>query len=171
MSIGNPIMSIINIIAIASARTMHIDYLLGMWKVCASAGTHEEQLIGKRLINTKQWASASLLHVKYSTSLGSKIHWNGCASACSPVPIGSHHERGDIALYRPSPPCIRTHTYWTLMMALYGDALISLWRPHTLPHPAPMHQYSGLQQPDQESVQDQTALDNQIDPPSGPPWL
>ena len=52
LSIGTLIVSILNITAIASASTIHIDYLLCM-KVGALAGTHEEQLIGKRLINTK----------------------------------------------------------------------------------------------------------------------
>ena len=125
---------------------IHFDYLIGM-KVGGSAGTLEEQWIGKRLINTKQCGSASQLHMKYSRSLGSKVHCKDCVSASSPVLTDTLHERGDISWYRPSPPHIQTHTYWTLMLALYGDAC-SLWRPHTLPHPAPMHRHFGLQQPD-----------------------
>ena len=41
-------------------------------QIGGSAGTHEEQLIGKGLINSKQCGSASQLHMKYSASLGSK---------------------------------------------------------------------------------------------------
>ena len=169
MRIGNPIVSITNINAMSSARMIHFDYLIGM-NIGGSAGMHEEQWIGKWLINMKQCGLASQLHMKYSASLGSKVHCKDCASASSPVPAGTLHERGDISWYRPSPPCIRTHTYWTLRLALYGDAS-SLWWPHTLPHPAPIHQYFGPQQPDPVSLPDQTTLDDQIDPPSGPPWL
>ena len=52
MSIVIRIVSITNINAIASSRMMHAGYLLYM-KVCASAGTLEEQLIGNWLITMK----------------------------------------------------------------------------------------------------------------------
>ena len=116
---------------------IHFDYLIGM-KVGGSAGMLEEQWICKRLINTKQCGSASQLHMKYSGLLGSKVHCKDCVSGSSPVLTDTLHERGDISWYHPSPPRIQTHTYWTLVLALYGDAC-SLWQPHTLPHPAPMH--------------------------------
>ena len=70
---------------------IHFDYLIGM-KVGGSAGTLEEQWIGKWLINVKQCGSASQLHMKYSGSLGSKVHCKDCGSASSPVLTDTLHE-------------------------------------------------------------------------------
>ena len=42
---------------------------------------HEEQWVGRWLINMKRCGSSSWLHMKYSGSLGSKIHWNDCGLA------------------------------------------------------------------------------------------
>ena len=80
MRVVNLLVSITNINVIWSSSTTHFYYLIGI-KSSGSSSTHKEQWVGRWLINMKRCGSSSWLHMKYSGSLGSKIHWNDCGSA------------------------------------------------------------------------------------------
>ena len=73
MRVGNLLVSSANINVKWLAMMTHFDYLIGM-EGSGSSSTHEEQWVGKQLINMKRCGLASRLHTKYSRSLGSKIH-------------------------------------------------------------------------------------------------